>query len=372
MPSSSVVARPSGRTQQSPDPASCITKHQNYKGPLCERTTWHQKHFKSHAPPKRCLNLDLMSISEINEIPSGRLTRRSRCGFLDLAFEIREQIYSCVFPRELYILKIPDRKLGPTRHQCAHALILCNRQMHAEIRAFLTRRGLHFCTVPDSYDISANVSCLHMLNLLPNAAIRFEINPFQYIHTIPSVYEGLTMICQSLTGKSAIPRIVIDVDGTLPRDKPPFYVNEFEVERALVHIIVLLAPFRLLYGAEVAEIAITGGPLTDPWIQHRAVIDFKTQLEKTLCATSVPTLHSINMVYGLRRELPRGLLWDIATSTSFVSLGIINSPGLSGMNSVSEDSSAKETCSDCSNNFLSRNQLFMHLISFHYSIHEPG
>jgi hypothetical protein len=157
----------------------------------------------------------------------------------------------------------------------------------------------------------------------------------------------------------------------LPRDKPPFYVNEVDLDRAPVHIIVLLTPFCLLYGVGVAEVAITGGAHTDPWIQHKAINDFKTQLEKQLRAPSVPGLQFVKMNYRLRRQLPRGLLWDISTSTSFISLGLRNSPGLSGMNSTGDYASAKEICSICSNKLLSRNQLFVHLNTFH-GIQEPG
>jgi hypothetical protein len=292
-------------------------------------------------------------------------SKRQDSNFLSLPLEIREHIYSYVFPD----LTGPCKTLSlhrPRRiHNCSYEIMLCSRQIYHETRGFISRRGVFFSTAPDSGNIGANVPCLHILRSLPALALRFEINPFQNVSTIPMVYRGLLSICQSIRRTPGIQLITIVLDGSLPRSKPPQFINEIDIDRAPLHIILLLYPFTLLHGVNAADIVITGGPLNDRWMQYCALEQFKCQVVKRMQALSVPPVESVITISKLLHQLPGGLLWNNEACRSLVSMGLRNRPGLSGITYVGEHESARATCSICHDKFKSRNMLFHHLKSFH-------
>jgi hypothetical protein len=132
---------------------------------------------------------------------STTITTPRRAHSLTLPLELREQIYDDVFLDQKEVFWVPFMQSGDPPHCCILNVILCNRQIFHEVRDFLHNRPISFSSNPsdrDSGDVLSNIPCLHGVDCSKMPFIRVELNPFQYITSIPTLWLFLLSICQFL------------------------------------------------------------------------------------------------------------------------------------------------------------------------------
>ena len=210
------------------------------------------------------------------------ITTPRRAHFLTIPLELRRHIYDDVFPDQKEVFWVQS---GDPPHCCILNVILCDRQIFHEVRDFLHNRPILFSSNPsdpDSGDILSNIPCLHGVDCSKVPFIRFELNPFQYITSIPTLWLSFLSVCQILRKVSGIQHLQIEFDGMLPRTKLPLYINEVDLDRGPLNIALLLQPFSLLRNIGHAEIAIFGGPANDLWSENILLRDFAVLLTKRL------------------------------------------------------------------------------------------
>lgn len=193
-------------------------------------------------------------------------------------------------------------------HICPLASLRCNRQVFYDAVDTLHLNNLALSTHPESTDIYANVRCFHCLDFSRIRNIHFQINPFQYTETIPAIWNRIQLICRRMED-SPLDALTINFDGTLPRSEPPLYINEGDLDRAPLNIVLLLLPFRILSRVYSFEISVVGGPLNDPWVCNRPLQNFisRLALERTTRSCS-KGLNLLQLDYQLSRT---NLLWDL-------------------------------------------------------------
>jgi hypothetical protein len=220
---------------------------------------------------KHSMDWKLQTI-QINQSPSIS-TVFQQAHLLSLQLELREEIFSYVFPNQEVVCRRLSSWSTGSHKSCCHPqtcslnIIHCNRQLYQEVRSFLHRRTISIATVPDSSELITNTPCLNARFFSNSRRISFSINPFQYTPALPGVYLSLAMLCQEIRNLSHISHIKIEFDGTLPRTQAPLYINEDDLDRDPSIIIILLQPFGLLRNVGKVEIDIFGGPLNDSWSQ---------------------------------------------------------------------------------------------------------
>ncbi|OAG38321.1 hypothetical protein AYO21_07441 [Fonsecaea monophora] len=233
--------------------------------------------------------------------------------FLQLPTEIRNVIYS-------YALLAPGRgyldvRLTPqdSQHCCPMRLMLCNHQIHREVRELLCNQELRFSAVHDTGHIESNVPCLHGADLA-KTRLQFDINPFQYPERIPELWDGLVALCKSLERVPRIPRVDIRCDGTMPRMTPPLHVNEDDLERGPLNCVLLLQPFNLLPVATKAVITVLGGPLNDLWCDNATIQNWAEQYSRQLETRTRRRVKHGDAIpqQGLMLKKREPIVWDIA------------------------------------------------------------
>jgi hypothetical protein len=285
----------------------------------------------------------------------------------NIPLELRDEIYGHVFPDQKGVCWAPYLPSKSHRHRCPFNIILCNRQMYQEVRSFLHRRTISFSSLPDARQIIANIPCLHALDFSKVPCIKFEVNLFQYTPTVPDIYTSLVSLCQSLRKVSRIPHIQIECDGILPRTKPPLYINEDDLERGPLNIVLLLQPFNLLHNIGQVELIILGGPLNNLWSKSIALQEFTMRLKKQMEAPSLPYMQHITAIPRLKRHLNKGLLWRLESCRHTICMGSNIKPSGAGRSENDDDVDLRFTCMICRDIFSSRNSLFRHLRTFHLS-----
>jgi hypothetical protein len=143
----------------------------------------------------------------------------------------------------------------------------CCRQLYQETRDFLHRTTISFSSDPESGCMLSNVPYLHELDLSKGSCIKFELNPFQYTTSITKLWKSLLWTCHFLEKAPHILRLEIECDGRLPRLRPPMYINEVDLKRSPLIIVLLLQPFNLLYNVGQAKVTILRGPLNNQFPQ---------------------------------------------------------------------------------------------------------
>jgi hypothetical protein len=249
-----------------------------------------------------------------------------RAHFLTIPLELRKHIYGDVFPDQKEVFWVPSMQSGDLPHNCILNVILCNTQIFHEVRDFLHCRPILFSSNPSdpgNGDVLSNIPCLHGVDCSRVPFIRFELNPFQYITSIPTLWSSLLSICQCVRKVSGIQHLQIECDGMLPRIKPPLYINEVDLDRGPLNIVLLLQPFNLLHNIGHAEIAILGGPLNDLWTENIPLRDFAVLLIKRLEAPDAIHAQHVMNIQHLHREMqqsPPSLWFPGSCQSTFADL----------------------------------------------------
>ncbi|KIW27365.1 uncharacterized protein PV07_07109 [Cladophialophora immunda] len=191
-------------------------------------------------------------------------------------------------------------------------IMLCNHQIHREVREMLCSREVCFSSIHDTGHIECNVPCFHGVDFA-KTSLRFHINPFQYPECIADLWDGLVLLCKSLRRAARIPCVNIRCDGTMPRMNSPLHVNEDDLERGPLNCVFLLQPFNLLPLATKATITVVGGPLNDLWwdnvVLQRWTEQYSRQLE-TWTLRRAKHVNAIPQQQQLLRE-SEPMVWDI-------------------------------------------------------------
>jgi hypothetical protein len=232
-------------------------------------------------------------------------------GFLDkLPLEIREQIYSDALTcqdGEYYDCHIESPRVG---HCCPVNLLLCNRQVNSEVRKAWRRREVFLSSCHTTGRIRCSVPCFHGLGL-SSTSVQFDINPFQCHETIVKLWNSITLLCTVLAKAKDISKLEIRCDGKLPRRKPPLYINELDIERGPLNIVLLLQPFCLLANVRYANISILGGPLNSPWSKDMALQGWTQRHALKIESSLSPRVEENKLIADLQRRLNgEGLVWD--------------------------------------------------------------
>jgi hypothetical protein len=233
--------------------------------------------------------------------------------FLDLPLELRQRIFGFVFPTQnasFWGPALPSN--DPTSHDwCILNVLLCNKQIFNELHSMLDTRAVSFSACPESGNITSSILCLHGVNFSRVSSVRFELNPFQYTTSLPRLWLSLLLICKVLRKVPSISHLRIEIDGTLPRTKPPLYLNELDLDRGPLNIVLLLQPFNLLHNIRQVEIDILGGPLNDLWSENATLKDFASRLRKRMEAADVADTRHVVSVWQLRRQMRQhpSVLW---------------------------------------------------------------
>jgi hypothetical protein len=164
-------------------------------------------------------------------------------------------------------------------HSCPFTSLLCNRQIYEEAVDVLHHVNLEVSTSPTSKHLQSNLQCLHHLNFTRLRQIRYQINPFQYTETITDVWSKILSSSKRIKNGS-LKSLRIEFDGTLPRLKPPLYINENDLERGPLNIAIFLQPFCLIHHILDLKISVLGGPLNDPWSNKTALQTFIKCMER--------------------------------------------------------------------------------------------
>jgi hypothetical protein len=230
---------------------------------------------------------------------------------LSLPLELREKIYGYLFSNHERVFWYPSMPLGNASHDCPLDVIRCCRQLLQETRDFLHRRTISFSFDPESGCMLSNIPCLHGLDLSKGSCIKFELNPFQYTTSITKLWKSLLWTCDFLEKAPHILRLEIECDGRLPRLRPPMYINEVDLERGPLIIVLLLQPFNLLYNVGQAKVTILGGPSNNLWSTNLQLQGCAARLEKQMEAIELPhTMHISNLRqvrHGLQQDC--GVFW---------------------------------------------------------------
>lgn len=288
---------------------------------------------------------------------------RGTAHLLSVPVEIRYLIYDWLLVEESHV----TRTCSSINKRCCCGLVFCCRQTYNELRHHLGRRTVQVSSRPDAHSLFANVPCLHTLNALEPSRLHFDINPLQYMDTIPAIYLHILTICKCLRRGAKLSRLEITFDGTLPRRKAPLYIDEVDLERAPLNMIMLLYPFKLLAGrVENVKIAIIGGPLNDPWQKYRFLTDFASQVASQMETRDAVDSESLIVIENLRQGLRSDLLWQRSACRIWAAVGFYPARVLGSPPDGQIPDSLPESCTVCGNAFTSRNQLFRHLRLFHY------
>lgn len=233
--------------------------------------------------------------------------------FLDkLPLEIREKIYCNILALrdgEYYDCHIGSPENG---HCCPLDLLLCNRQVNREFRRIWRMQEIYLSSCHDTGRIKCSLPCFHGLSL-SSTSVRFDINPFQHKETILELWNSIALLCTVLTRAKKISKLDIFCDGTLPRKKPPLHINEDDLERGPLNIVLLLQPFRLLAHVQRASISILGGPLNDPWSRDTVLQTWTQRYARNIESPPFLRVEQNNLLANLSHQLKgEGLLWDIA------------------------------------------------------------
>jgi hypothetical protein len=101
------------------------------------------------------------------------------------------------------------------------------------------------------------------------------------------------------------------------------YINEVDLERGPLIIVLLLQPFNLLYNVGQAKVTILGGPLNNLWSTNLQLQSFAARLTKQMEAPEllyrkhISNLRQVN--HGLQQN--RGVFWyDNSYRHAYVSL----------------------------------------------------
>lgn len=287
---------------------------------------------------------------------------------LGTPLEVRELIYRALLPDDWdEICLVLDRMCDPASHRsCWHSLALCCHKLHDEVRAFVARRTLRISTRHDSANLYANFSCLCGFRYFPPYRICVNINPFQYRQTIPSLYTAMLCTSRDLRKIPRLPRVEIRFEGILPRRTPPFCVDELDLERAPLHMIVLFFPFRVLNRVAAGYVSIVGGPLNDPWADYRFLTEFAKQVCRSMETEEAPSSLLLELVVKLEHALQGGIIWDEVGLSRLVELGlyprrVLGSPPWNG----SVLAGLHHRCKLCGNLFQSQSQTVQHSDLFH-------
>ncbi|OIW32471.1 hypothetical protein CONLIGDRAFT_699229 [Coniochaeta ligniaria NRRL 30616] len=290
---------------------------------------------------------------------------RGTAHLLSVPAEIRYLIYDWLLLEESQVTRTCSSK--KTGNKCWCGLFFCCRQTYNELRHLLGRRTVQVSTRPDADSLFANVPCFQTLNAVEPNRVHFDINPLQYMDTTPGVYLAIVAICLCLRRDAKLSRLDITFDGTLPRRKAPLYIDEVDLERAPLNMIMLLYPFKLLAGrVENVKISIIGGPRNDPWQNYRFLTEFVSQVAIQMETRDAVDSESLILVERFKHGLKNGLLWQRSTCRIMAAVGFYPARVLRSPPDGQIPDSLPENCTVCGNAFTSRNQLFRHLRLFHY------
>lgn len=196
-------------------------------------------------------------------------------------------------------------------HTCPLNPFFANRQLFHEAIDAIRLDELRLSSAPASGRLVSNLLCLHQLGFTRVQLITLTLNPFQFTETVPELRACIIRLCQHLK-RCEIDKLVLECDGTVPRTKAPFDINEIDLDRGPLYIVLLLQPFRMLAGVRRANVRIFGGPLTSLWSKDTALQNFAGRLQMELegrCGTQDLELSSI---FKIQRQLEsEGLIWHI-------------------------------------------------------------
>lgn len=232
--------------------------------------------------------------------------------FFQLPLEIRDIVYSFVLAADgkshlPYAFSFSHYK----RHSCLLNMIRCCRQMCEDLRNIFHRQTVYFGTEPDTSQLMSNFPCLHGVPISEVRSLLFEVNPFQYVPTVPEVRKSILSICTALRKVKHISYLRVECDGTVPRNKPPLYINEIDLERGPWIIAILLQPFSLLHNVVKAQIAICGGALNEPWSTNGYLMGFIMRLQKKMEDPEPLQSQKPGSISTLQKRIEQENLFDI-------------------------------------------------------------
>ena len=232
--------------------------------------------------------------------------------FFQLPPEIRSIIYSFVLAadgksRLPYAFSFSCHE----RHSCLLNMIHCSRQMCEDLRDIFHRHTIYFATEPDTSQLMSNFPCLHGVPISEVRSFLFEVNPFQYVPTISEVRKSILSICTALRKVQHTSYLRVECDGTVPRNKPPLYINEIDLERGPFIIAILLQPFSLLHNVAEAQIAVYGGPLNEPWSTNEYLMSFIMRLQQKMEDSEPIQPQKAMGISTLQMRIERENLFDI-------------------------------------------------------------
>jgi hypothetical protein len=284
-----------------------------------------------------------------------------------MPLEIRRLIYQALLPDDdNQACQLRDRRDRLASHHCWNNLGFCCRRLYEEIGAFAAQRTIRISTRHDSMNLYSNASCLCHLRFFPPRRVFVDINPFQARETIPSIYTALLSASQYIGRTPALAQLEICFDGVLPRRTPPLYIDELDLERAPLHMIVLLFPFRLLRRVGASNISILGGPLNEPWSDCRLLSECAQRISRMMELEQPPDSLSVDVCTEILGALGKGIIWDEQGLSQLSLLGQCPRRGLGSSPLNGRDlSQLNHVCDICGNLFRSGNQIQPHLRLFH-------
>ncbi|KAK4196660.1 hypothetical protein QBC40DRAFT_312940 [Triangularia verruculosa] len=285
---------------------------------------------------------------------------------LGLPLEVRELIYRVLISDDSNQVRlVPDQKCDRA-YGCnsCFTLGLCCHQLHDEFCAFAGRHTIRISTRHDSKNLYASVPCLCGFRTF-RPCIRIDINPFQDRGTIPGLYKALLSLSRSLGTAPGLPRVEIRLEGILPRRTPPLWLNELDLERAPVHMIVLLAPFAILHGVKSGRVSIVGGPLNDPWENHCFLTAFAARVCRSMRRRQGSDSRLVELAASLGIALDEKIIMNEQRLSHLVGLGLYRRRVLGSPPNDSVLAGLKYMCSVCGNRFQSQSQIMSHADIFH-------
>ena len=232
---------------------------------------------------------------------------------LTVPLEIRLRIYSFLFPDQSHELWVPSFPPSGHRssHRCILDVLLCSKQIFNELHGILDYREISLYSSPEKGNIISNIPCLHGVDLSTGPALRIELNPFQYTTSLRSLWLSLLSTCYFLQKAPRIPHLRIEFDGTLPRTKPPLYLNEIDLNRGPLIIVLLLQPFYLLRNITKASIVILGGPRNNLWSKNTTLYEYATRLTKHMEGAGSVDSRQVVRIQQLWHQMQRdpSVLW---------------------------------------------------------------
>lgn len=232
--------------------------------------------------------------------------------FFQLPLEIRDIVYSFVLAADgkshlLYAFSFSIHE----PHSCLLNMLCCCRQMCEDLRHVFHRETIYFGTEPDTSQLMSNFPCLHGVPISEVRSFIFEVNPFQYVSTVPEVRKSLLSICTTLRKVQHVSYLRVECDGNVPRDKPPLYINELDLERGPWIIAILLQPFSLIGNVIKAHIDICGGALNEPWSTNEYLMDFVIRLQKKMEDSEPLQAQKVMSISTLQRRIEHENLFEI-------------------------------------------------------------